>query len=55
MIQEIEIAVNLYYKEWIKTNDNYEAMPDFEMLLEEAFKNYKFTQLNGEWKIISIF
>ncbi len=52
MYQHLTKAVNLWYKEWLKLNDPYEAMPDFEMLLEQHFPNLKFSQSGDEWIFI---
>lgn len=50
---ELTLAINLWYNEWLKTNDPFEAMPDFEMLLEQQFPEIKFSLANGEWIFIS--
>jgi hypothetical protein len=52
MTEHITRAINLWYKEWLKTNEPYEAMPDFEMLLEQKFPNLKFSLSGDEWIFI---
>ena len=46
---EICKAVNLFYREWLKTNDPYEE--DFESILEIEFPDYKFSLISAsnEW------
>jgi len=52
MKEQLELAVSEWYKCWLLTNDEYEAMPDFQMIIEDKFKNITFTKVGNEWKII---
>lgn len=53
MKEEIETLVNRLYKEWLKTNDNYEN--DFEGELESLLPHIKFSYntRTREWLIIN--
>lgn len=50
MYQNITKDVNLWYKEWLKTNDPFKD--DFEAILVNEFPDLKFSQSGDEWIFI---
>lgn len=47
----MEKLVNLYYQEWLKTNDPYTSEIDFKDLISE-FGNFSFNIVTNEWILI---